>query len=280
VFSDQVPRNVQNLMMSSPDAGLAAGPALALPLGKDDSQAGVLIAVRRPGSTTFDDHELQVASSFADQAALALQHAQMQLNERELEVVADRDRIARDLHDQVIQRLFAIGLAMNGTHRRTKTPAVAERLADHINQLHEVIQDIRTAIFDLQAGPAAEQKLRATLNNLISDLTADTTIRTTVKMSGPVDSLKGALAHHVQAVVVEAVSNAVRHSRAEDLVIAVSVGEEVSISVTDNGIGMPEIRASSGLRNLEQRATEAGGRLLISSPAGGGTHLAWSAPVR
>ncbi|RIJ78332.1 GAF domain-containing protein [Nakamurella silvestris] len=280
VFTDQIPRNLAHLANSSPEsAGRTLGPALAVPLGTGATLAGVLLAVRGPGGAGFDSQELKVAASFADQAALALQHAQMQFSQRELEIISDRDRIARDLHDHVIQRLFGIGLALNGTHRMTKVPVVADRISDHIDQLHEVIQDIRAAIFDLQAGSTTGQRLRITLDDLFSDLTTDSGMHTTVKMAGAVDQLTGKLAQHVQAVVIEAVSNAVRHSGGDELVLSIDVDQDVTVVVTDNGVGMPEIVARSGLKNLLSRAAEAGGRCVTAEPAGGGTQLIWSAPL-
>jgi signal transduction histidine kinase len=210
---------------------------------------------------------------------LALQRAETQLAQRELEVLADRDRIARDLHDHVIQRLFAIGLGLQSTHRREKSPAQAVRLDDHIDQLHEVIQEIRTAIFDLQAGPAESPQLRAMLHELVTEIVGESPIRTTVRMSGPLDILPAGLAQHARAVVREAVSNAVRHSNCDEVVITVSVADELVIDVTDDGIGIPETVARSGLHNLAQRAVDSGGRCIVTAGATGGTKLTWSAPL-
>ena len=277
VFVDHVPRNVTQLAY---DIGEQFGPALALPLGNDESIAGVLLTVRTAGSAPFDEHELQLVSTFADQAALALQRAESQMARRELEVLADRDRIARDLHDHVIQRLFAIGLSMQGTHRRAKSPVLAARLTEHLDQLHEVIQEIRTAIFDLQAGPSETPHLRATLHDVINELTADAPLRTTLRMSGPLDVIPPDLAQHVVAVVREAVSNVVRHAAATDVVVTVSVDDDVVIDVSDNGHGMPETTARSGLHNLNRRATESAGSCTITPGDHGGTRLVWSAPLR
>jgi signal transduction histidine kinase len=276
VFADHVPRSVPGL---ADGLGVEFGPALALPLGAGESISGVLLAVRAPGSAGFDEHQLQVVSLFADQAALALQRAESQSAQRELEVLADRDRIARDLHDHVIQRLFAIGLALQGTHRRTTSPAVAGRLAEHIDQLHNVIQDIRTAIFDLQAGPAETPGLRTTLHEAITELTAEASLRTTVRMSGPVDVVPTPLAEHAVAVVREAVSNAVRHAHAHEVVVTISVDDNLVIDVTDNGIGLPDTVARSGLHNLQQRAADAGGSCTLERPEAGGTRLVWAAPL-
>jgi signal transduction histidine kinase len=280
VFIDHVPRSVDSLAFDVAEGlGEEFGPALALPMGSGESISGVLLAVRRPGAAAFAEHQLQVVSSFAGQAALALRQADSQAAQRELEVLADRDRIARDLHDHVIQRLFAIGLAMQSTQRRAKAPAVATRLVDHIDQLHQVIQDIRTAIFDLQTGGDNGPTLRSVLNEVITELATDTPMRTTVRMSGPLDVVPPDLAGHAEAVVREAVSNAARHARARELTVTVAVDDNLTIDVADNGVGIPETVARSGLHNLQQRAVQAGGACEIGRSSGGGTRLLWSAPL-
>lgn len=280
VFVDCVPRNVAGLGVDFADGlGVKFGPALALPLGAGESISGVLLAVRAAGSAGFDDLHFQVGSSFADQATLALQRAESQSARRELEVLADRERIARDLHDQVIQRLFAIGLGMQGTHRRVTSPVVADRLTEHIDQLQEVIHDVRTAIFNLQADPTEAPRLRTALHDVITELTDDTALRTTVRMSGPVSVVSGDLAEHAEAVLREAVSNVVRHADADELVVTISVEDNLVIDVTDNGIGIPDTVARSGLHNLAQRATNAGGGCTVRQREGGGTRLVWTAPL-
>lgn len=279
VFADHVPRNVAGLGVEfADDLGAEFGPALALPLGTGESISGVLLTVRTAGSAGFDDLRFQVGSSFADQATLALQRAESQSALRDLEVLADRERIARDLHDHVIQRLFAIGLGMQGTHRRASSP-VADRLGEHIDQLQEVIHDIRTAIFDLQSDPAETPRLRTRLRDVITELTDDTSLRTTVRMTGPVSVVSGDLAVHMEAVLREAVSNVVRHAHADELVVTISVEDDVVVDVTDDGVGVPGTVARSGLHNLRQRATESGGAFTVEERAGGGTRLVWTAPL-
>jgi signal transduction histidine kinase len=279
-YRDRVPRNVPQLDFDlTVGSEVALGPALTVPMRAGAAIAGVLLAARVPGSAPFGERQLQVVSLFADQAALALQRAESQAAKRELDMLGDRDRIARDLHDHVIQRLFAIGLAMQGTHRHTKSPVVAARLTEHIDQLHEVIQEIRTAIFDLHAEPGTGAGLRIELQNIITELTADTSIRTTVRMSGPVNVVSVTLAEHAQAVVREAVSNAVRHAGPTEIVVTVSAGDELVIDVTDDGVGIPDTVARSGLHNLASRAVDAGGVCSVQRLPAGGTRLLWSAPV-
>jgi signal transduction histidine kinase len=278
VLDDHVPRSVPSLAF---DLGhdVDLGPALAVRLRSGESTAGVLLAIRARGAARFDEHELQIVSAFADQAALALRDAESQAARRELDVLLDRDRIARDLHDQVIQRLFAIGLGIEGTRRRTASPAVAARLTQHIDQLQDVIEEIRGAIFDLHTEPGAGHGLRTRLQNAVTDTTADSAIRTTVRLSGAFGRVPAGLAEHAEAVVREAVTNVLRHARATELVVIVSLDGDLLVEVSDTGIGMPEAVARSGLRNLELRAAEAGGSFRVERPAGGGTRLMWTVPV-
>ncbi len=276
VFTDHIPRNVAELAFGLTEE---FGPALALPLGAGEVLEGVLVAVRAPGSPGFDEDQLQLVASFADQAALALRRAEDQAAQRELEVLADRERIARDLHDQVIQRLFAIGLAMQGTQRRAKVPAIGERLTEHIDQLQQVIYDIRSAIFDLQGAPGQAPRMRAALHAVVSELTSDSPIRTTVRMSGPLDVVPSDLAQHAEAVLREAVSNAVRHSRAKELGVTISVDDDLVIDIIDDGVGIPDKVGRSGLHNMAQRAVACGGSCDISPGPGGGTHILWSVPM-
>lgn len=281
VFRGRVPVSVPYLEFDlADDLDVSFGPALALPLRAGEAMSGVLLAVRGPGSPTFDEHHLQVVSSFADQAALALQRAEAQAARRQLDVLADRDRIARDLHDHVIQRLFAIGMAMQATRRKVTVPGAADRLTEHIDQLHDVIQEIRTAIFDLHTEPGASAGgLRKKLNAAVAELAGPAGIRTVVRISGPLDVVSAELAEHAEAVVREAVSNVVRHSGAAEVIVTVSLENDLIIDVTDNGVGIPDTVARSGLHNLAERAAAVGGTLRVERVLAGGTRLVWSAPL-
>lgn len=279
VFLDSVARRVPLLTHElTHGSEHAFGPALVLPLGRGTSISGVLLAIRTPDAPPFDQRQFEVVSSFADQAALALERAASQSARREVEVLADRDRIARDLHDSVIQRLFAIGLALQSTQRRATAPDVSARLVGHIDQLHDVIQDIRTAIFDLQGDPDDVPGLRAVLHGIVTELTADAPMRTSIRMSGPLDVVPAGLAEDAAAVLREAVSNAVRHSHAAELTVSVSVDDDLVIDVSDDGVGIADTVARSGLHNLAHRATAAGGTFSCAR-RGAGTQLLWAAPL-
>ncbi|WP_020658898.1 GAF domain-containing sensor histidine kinase [Amycolatopsis benzoatilytica] len=277
VYRDRTPRRVAELALAA-DRGY--GPSLVVPLRAGDRTSGVLIAVREPGAPPFETSQLPVLASFADQAALALQLAAQQQAARERDVLSDRDRIARDLHDHVIQRLFAVGLAMQSTQRRAKAPEVQQRLQDSIDQLHEIVHEIRTAIFDLHGGAAGEVRLRHRLHEAIAELTDNAPLHPTVSMSGTLDTVPSQLAEQVEAVVREAVSNAVRHASAATVSVSVAVRDGmVQVSVADDGNGLPEHVSPSGLGNLRERAEASGGTFTLESRPGAGVRVDWSAPL-
>lgn len=256
------------------------GPALVLPLrASSDAVSGVLVALRRAGQEQFEAVQLPLAASFADQAALALQLADDQRRLYQLEVLGDRDRIARDLHDHVIQRLFAHGLALQSTRLRSRSPDVQRRLADMIDDVQSVIAEIRATIFDLHGDLQGTTQLRKRIHEIIAELTAATGLRSTVRISGPLGVVSPDLAEHAEAVVREALSNVVRHANATTVTATISVDDDLAIEIIDNGIGVPDAIARSGLHNLGERAEQAGGTLLVERRQAGGTRLFWSAPV-
>jgi two-component system sensor histidine kinase DevS len=255
-----------------------AGPALVLPLRTTDTVAGVLVTVRQAGALPFTDEQLDIMAAFADQAALAWQLATSQRRMRELDILTDRDRIARDLHDHVIQRLFAVGLALQGTIPRARSAEVQQRLSDSVDDLQAVIQEIRTAIFDLHSPSVGSTRLRQRLDEAIAQF-AGSDVRTRVQFIGPLSAVDGELADHAEAVVREAVSNAVRHAHATELSVDVKVADDLCIEVLDNGRGISGDVTESGLANLRHRAQQSGGSLNLENAAGGGTLLRWSAPL-
>lgn len=255
-----------------------AGPVLVLPLRTTDTVAGVVIAARPVGAVPFNDAQLDAMATFADQAALAWQLATTQRQMRELDILTDRDRIARDLHDHVIQRLFAIGLGMQGTIARVRSAEVQQRLSDSIDDLQGVIVEIRTAIFDLHGNSAGPTRLRQRLDEALTQF-ASVGVRTKSQFSGPLSVIEPPLADHAEAVVREAVSNAVRHGGATEVSVLVEVNDDLRIEVVDNGCGIGDNISPSGLINLRNRAEESGGTFTVARATAGGTVLRWSAPL-
>lgn len=278
VFHDRTPRRFDRLDLAV-DGPVEPGPALVLPLRAADTVAGVLVALRSADEQPFSDKQLDMMAAFADQAALAWRLATAQRQMREVEILTDRDRIARDLHDHVIQRLFAVGLTLQGAAPRARVPAVRESIYSSIDDLQEIIQEIRSAIFDLHAGPSRATGLRHRLDKVIDQL-AIPALHTTVQYTGPLSVVDTVLANHAEAVLREAVSNAVRHANATSLAINVSVEDDVRVEVVDDGVGISGDITENGLRNLRQRADDAGGEFTVENMPTGGTLLRWSAPLR
>jgi signal transduction histidine kinase len=264
-----------------PDPGVSWGPAIGVPLRGTDAGDAVVIAVRRGGRPGFDHALTPLLTEFADQVALALEMAARQQVARRLDVYEDRDRIARDLHDHVIQRLFAAGLGLQAAATRVRDDALQQRLGQVVHQLDETVRDIRTTIFDLHTTDGADHadSLRRQVLDIVTQ-TAGAELRSTVRMSGAVDSLvTGDLAVDVAAVVREAVSNAARHAGARHVVVTLEVTDEVVVEVRDDGRGIDQTVARSGLRNLAERAQRRGGSSSVDRSADGGTLFRWQAPL-
>jgi signal transduction histidine kinase len=257
----------------------ARGPALVLPLRATGAVAGVLVALRPHKALPFSADDLTMMAAFVDQAALAWQLARSQRQLQEIEIFTDRDRIARDLHDSVIQRLFAVGLSLQGTIPRARSTEVQQRLSDCVDSLQQVIQEIRVAVFDLHGAETGTTRLRQRLDAIVDEFSS-AAIRTTVQFTGPLSVVGAALADHAEAVLREAVSNAVRHAEANSLNIRVSAADELCIEVVDDGRGIGDDVTSSGLNNLRRRAADLGGTFAIGPGDSGGTRLRWCAPVR
>jgi signal transduction histidine kinase len=256
------------------------GPCLGIPLRGAAAGDAVLLAARSAGSQHFDGSIGPLVAGFADQAARALDMAARQRMDRQVDLYEDRDRIARDLHDHVIQRVFASGLALQAVLGRIRDPEVRRRIDGVVGQLDETVRDIRTTIFDLHttgSGDGAGTRRRL-LDVVVA--TAGDGIEPTVRMSGAVDSLvTGDLAADVEAVVRELVSNAARHSGGRHVTVTLEVTDRVVVEVADDGRGADPDRARSGLRNLEERAVRRGGGLAVERPPDGGTCVHWSVPL-
>jgi diacylglycerol O-acyltransferase len=256
-------------------------PAIVMPLRAQQSVLGILAVARNENDTPFDASDLDLVSDFADHAAVALSLSASREQARELSVTNDRERIAHDLHDHVIQRLFAAGMDLQGTISRSRSPEITKRLRRTVDDLQGTIDEIRTTIFALQSRTEAAGGFRQQIQNAITELTDDRDIETTVRISGPLTAVGEELAEQATPAIVEAVSNAVRHSGAAHLTVEVHVADDITIDVTDDGCGIdPNNPRRSGLANLHRRAELAGGSCEVGAAAGGGTHIRWAAPLR
>ncbi|WOI63743.1 GAF domain-containing sensor histidine kinase [Streptomyces fradiae] len=259
------------------------GPAVAVPLGTEAHDTrGVLLLARPQGEPPFTEGELQPLLAFAGQAALALELAQRRTDAEQLALLEDRDRIARDLHDLAIQRLFATGMTLQSAARLVAHEGAAERVTRAVADLDETIKIIRSTIFGLRArdedtGPS----LRARVARAVGETAHTLGFPPRLSMEGLLDTdVPPGVADHVMAALTETLSNAARHAHATRVEVSLqATADEVVLTVTDNGRGIPEGGRRSGLRNLEERARKVGGTLEIGGPAGGGSRLVWRAPL-
>jgi signal transduction histidine kinase len=257
------------------------GSTVAAPVHAHGTVIGTLVALRSRDSDPFQPGDLPLLGSFAEQVALALELGAKNRAARQLDVFADRDRIARDLHDQVIQRLFATGLQLQSVLRRSSDPDVQSRVRRAVDDLDETVREIRTAIFDLHAtGLDEATSLRRLLLDTAADAARGCALVPSVRMAGAIDTLVSReIGVHALAVVREAVSNAVRHAGAQLVTVTVEVDGDLLVDVVDDGIGIDPTVARSGLRNLEERARECGGTLVVRREPLGGTRLSWRVPL-
>ena len=253
--------------------------AIVMPLRVGDTVLGVIAVARNAQQPVFEDAYLELVSDFARHAATALALAAGREHAREVAILADRERIAHDLHDHVIQKLFAAGLDLQGTIARAHSPEIINRLTRTIDDLQDTIEDIRATIFKLQT-PVVEEDFRQRIQNRIAELTEDRDIATTLEISGSLTAVTGELADHADAVVTEAVSNAVRHAEATRLTVRICVDHRLAIDVIDDGCGIPaHNQRRSGLANMARRASQVGGQCSITAAPEGGTRVCWSAPL-
>jgi signal transduction histidine kinase len=223
--------------------------------------------------------DLAMLTSFAGQAALALERAMAQEERETFAILEDRERIARDLHDVVIQRLFATGLHLQSAARLAVRPEVVERLNSAVDDLDTTIRDIRSAIFELRS--PARGELRSEVRALVEAAAAPLGFRPTLTLTGPVDlSATPEIRDDLLAVVREALSNVVRHANASAAAVEVSAGEaRLAVRVSDNGVGIAGETARSGLANLRERAVRHGGAFEVRRCEPTGTIVEWSVPV-
>jgi signal transduction histidine kinase len=284
-------RITSSALSDEPQAGggsaaqIGLGPGFLLPLGGGEHVRGVLQVANLPGGPEFSDTTMAMISSFADQAALALEIAEHRREADHLLVLTDRDRIARDLHDLAIQRLFASGLTLNSVLGRVSDrPEVAERVQRVVDDLDDTIKTVRGTIYALRERDRSDGR-----GGLRSKLLAETDRAAAVLGFAPALRMTGLLdtdvpaddAEHLLAVLRETLSNAARHSHATAVEITAETdGTRLQLRVADNGTGIdPAVNRRSGLDNLRQRATDLGGSFTLKPNDPTGTIVEWTVPL-
>jgi signal transduction histidine kinase len=255
-------------------AGPGTGPLIIVPLATGEQVRARWAGGCTPGYTGTD---LDMAAAFADHAAMTMELAQARTDQITLAQAEDHDRIAGDLHDHVIQDLFAFGMRLQGHAARTD-PATAERVSGYADTVDEIIKKIRTSIFGLHQPRAAPAGLPARVMEIIEEHTAQLGFTVGIRFAGPLDpGPDEALAHDILAVTREALSNCARHAHATAVTISLVLQDGlITLDITDNGrgLGTPRPLQRPVQHAPPRRRCTPGGALSWTTPATGGTHLA------
>lgn len=268
---------------------VAVGPVMVLPLGSSQGVRGALVIGRVRGRHRFAEADLEMATTFANHAAIALELADARADQQRIVLLEDRDRIARDLHDHVTQRLFAIGLTVQSVANLLGPDERATRLTRVVSDIDETIRQTRTSIFQLR-GPLGPETgtVRTRLLIVAAEVSAILGFEPRVGFSGPIDAVvPEPVVEDLVAVLREALTNAARHARASRVDVEVAATtSELCLTVADDGVGLAETQRRSGLANLRQRAEIRGGSLTLAqndwettTSASGGTRLIWTIPL-
>ena len=269
------------------------GPVMVLPLGGSHHVRGALVIGRLRGHRRFADADLDMATTFAHHAAIALELADARADQQRILLLEERDRIARDLHDHVIQRLFALGLTVQSVANAVSDRAPAARLDQVVVDIDETIRQTRTSIFQLR-GPLGPEtgSVRTRLLAVAAEVGRMLGFDPDVSFAGPVDAVvPEPVVDDLVAVLREALTNVARHAEASSVQVGVSTTTTaLTLTVKDDGVGIGETERRSGLANLRQRAEHHGGRLTLhdhrqddiddaTQPLHRGTHLTWTIPL-
>jgi signal transduction histidine kinase len=282
-------RRAASLGSARGDASLAEalgatpiGPTLIVPLGAGEPVRGVLMVARAEGNPPFTAATGRMVQAFAEQAAVVLELAERRRDAERMTMLEDRDRIAKDLHDLVIQRLVATGISLSGAARLTTRPEVASRIQHTIDDLDDTIRQIRSTIFALQSPPGEHLAgLRSQILAVVRGAEDSLGFPPSVSMEGLLDTaVPEDVGEHLLAVLGEALSNVARHARADRVVITVEARADLMLRVVDNGVGFTAAgERRSGLRNMAARAESLGGEFSVGPREQGGTVVEWRAPL-
>jgi signal transduction histidine kinase len=261
-------------------AHLSLGPAVIMPVGTPGKVRGILTAGRRPGAPPLPQRAVEVLIALAGQAGVGLELAEHRRDAERYALIEERERIGRDLHDRVIQRLYATGMSLQGVCARIgESDDNGRRITGAVDALDETIKDIRSAIFSLQAGPAAPESLRARILSAVDQAAGALGFAPEVRMSGRLQDVPAEAGEQVLCVLREALSNTARHAGASQVTVTIEADAELAVAVRDNGAGIPAAGRRSGLANLADRAARLGGAMRATSRDSGGTELEWRIPL-
>jgi signal transduction histidine kinase len=256
------------------------GPVMALPLLGRQAVRGTLVVMRRRGRRPYSHVDAELATTFANQASVALELAQARRDQQRVLLLEDRARIARDLHDHVIQQVFAAGLVVQATAASVTDSSSVKALEEVVKHLDDAIKQIRVSIFQLE--PPVPGGLRAAVMDVVSELQPALGFAPRVELDGPLDSVATAdLVRDVTAVVREGLTNVARHASATTAQLSVfATTTRLTVTISDDGVGLGDVTRRSGLDNMRRRAEDRDGSMAIAEvPDLGGTSLVWMVPI-
>jgi signal transduction histidine kinase len=257
------------------------GPAIFVPLRVRGRATGTLMVANLKGGRLFDRETIRLVETFADQASVAMEYARAQADVQRVGLMEERERIAKELHDGIIQSLFAVGMNLQSTALMSGSPETAARVEGSVGELDRVISDLRNYIFGLRPGILADRQLDQALRALGDDAQASG-LKVAVEIESDLAASLSGRSHEIVQLTREALSNVARHANAKQSnVRLLRAGGSAVLSIDDDGSGFDTRRAStgSGLRNMRERAAALGGQLRITSKAGRGTSLRITFPV-
>ena len=260
---------------------LGLGPGLFCPLGVEGRILGALVVARPRGAPSFSANDTALVEVFANAAMVALTLGEARVELEQLHATAERERIGRDLHDTVIQQLFALGMGLQSIERLTSGP-VAGRIDRVVDGLDEVIREIRETIFLLERPAMADWGLRSAVTAVVAAAAEHLGFTPRVGFQGPVDSVTSELLEpNVIAVLTEVLSNVARHAAASSVEVVIAAEDNMLlVSVADDGVGPPRGRtAGNGLRNIAERARALSGSVSITARSPSGTLVEWCVPI-
>jgi signal transduction histidine kinase len=258
------------------------GPAIFVPLRVRGQPTGTLMVANRKGGARFGQRTVRLVETFADQASVAIEYSRAQVDQRRLGLMDERERIAKELHDGIIQSLFAVGMGLQGTALMTGSADVADRIERAVGELDRVIRDLRNYIFGLRPGILADRSLDGALRALGEEVRAGSKLDVEVKVDPAAASLLATRSHDIVQLTREALSNISRHARAKRARVRLANGNGlVVLTVEDDGVGFDprSPSACNGLRNMRGRAAAMHGELRITSRSGKGTRLRLTVPA-
>jgi signal transduction histidine kinase len=258
------------------------GPAIFVPLRIRGRATGSLMVANLKGGRRFDSETVRLVETFADQASVAMEYVRAQADVQRLGLMEERERIAKELHDGIIQSLFAVGMNLQGTALMSSSPETVARVERAVGELDNVIRDLRNYIFGLRPGILADRQLDQALRALGEEVRVNSGSSVVVAVDSDLAARLSGRSHEIVQLTREALSNVARHANAKNsMVRLVQTGRRAVLTIEDDGSGFDTRRVSTGygLRNMRQRASALGGNLRITSKDAQGTSLRITFPI-